>query len=1391
MGKFARPWIVDYNQDWLDDLIIGNGDGNIRVYLNMGNEQKPEYNYGKNIQPDGANIGRCAAPCMTDWDNSGTLDLLFGHKEGFVQLFTSSAHETASAIDESITLRAGVSDWPAFRYDANRSGNDPSEALLPPLELYWTYDADSPIVSSPVILGDGLGFCSKDGVVHVKVDMDGNFWTEDKNTPFDSTPIMIGEFIYVAGHDGIVRCLNWTTQTEVWTYQANGSIQWSSPMIVNGRLYIGCTDGRLYCLNASSGKFLWSYKTAGIIESSPAVAGGRVYFGSIDGRVYCIDAVNGVLKWEYNIGSAIRSTGCIKNNTLYVVADNGVVYAIGIGTGKLLWSYTASPGSSPAIDKDTLYLGGEDGIFYALNALTGKIKWYYYIGSPIHSSPIVANGIVYVGADNGTIYALNPDAILKNRLMWSYQTRGKILSSPAAAGSCLFVTSEDGNCYVFGPKRFFGSSKTASANEPIPPSGTLSYTINISCQNPQDIDNIRVIDVLDASLINPMNISNDGTVSTQNGQTVISWENIDLQSVKSLSFEISVSPDAEPGKIIYNTARIEWSSGSFTIPAVSIRVAGTITTMKRMTPDRQEVSPGETVEYAITCKNLMATTIHKLTITDVIADFLTAIVPLNNGVYDAKSRKITWQINTDIAHEKEVRVGFKAKIASTAPNGIIIANNTASFWSIDTGSGTINAEPPMLIVTAPDFTQSTKLVRAPNIIRSGTVVSYDIIYTNSGATATEVVVADKVDNNLSVVASKISQSGTYDPNYHMITWRLGQIEANKNGTLSYTAIVKSPIDNKTQIINNAAISCRQMETQYLLAPKLIADNRPEFNYSSLEVFPRDGTGPYDIISYTITCANSGDMNAVETRVVDSLSQYLSLGSLTSQQEVIGGGGIIDLHGNWNQFDSGLVDGNITIRTNYGTYTSKEINFANYPNVLSLLREINISPARVTIDYDPVKDRFTLWCRNNGHFIELKESGLLPFFSCIKIPPGAYCDQAAEYDASTRELSWNIGDIPAGSSTILMFKAQLLPGMGTVTNEAIIYWGTEAATGSFRAGPVYTNVDISPPIIGQIPIEGTVANQDEDANIDGKYTIFWKPWQDMESGVNMYYLQESIDMQNWRTVSDSISGTQLSYSVSDRVKGNTYFYRLKARNHAGLWSDFSQSSDGIKIVDSFGVVKTGTISTVTKNKCRISIPDNAFVGTITFVIRKVTNPSALYAPGRNSDIFDESIVELTALPEAYYGSNTQPIKPITLTLPYIDPDPFNEAEDYNYRIFKLTENGWEMLTWKQTVSPVDDTITVNVPSLSFYAVGRVEDSIDDIVVKPNPVRGSEVKFRNASGNIWIYNAAGELVHTQRVVGGEPTWDTRNSNGDLVASGIYVCVIENEQKERVTKVFCIIR
>jgi hypothetical protein len=572
-----------------------------------------------------------------------------------------------------------------------------------------------------------------------------------------------------------------------------------------------------------------------------------------------------------------------------------------------------------------------------------------------------------------------------------------------------------------------------------------------------------------------------------------------------------------------------------------------------------------------------------------------------------------------------------------------------------------------------------------------------------------------------------------------------------------------------------------METQYIISPVLVATTMPKFNYSTKEVDPRDGVGPYDILSYTIVCSNSGDMDATSVKIKDTLSTYLCIDTLISQQEIISGKKVVDIHGNWNQFDSGMVDGKIIIKTNHGTYTSKEINFANYPNILSLIREINISPAKVTLEYDQLQDRFILKCRDDGWLIALQETGLLPFFSEINIPVGTYCTHNAVYNPITRELIWDIGNLPVGSSTILKFKSQVLPGIGTITNEAIVYWGTGIDAGEYRIGPVYTNVDITPPITGTAPIEGI--DVDIDADTDGSYYVSWLPWQDMESGIVMYELQESTDRTHWTTLSSNISADKLKYLVSNRSIGETYYYRLRAKNYAGYWSNFSSPSDGVKIVNSFGIKEVGAKLTVTKGRLKVDIPKEAFPGTITFTIHYINSfEKGQYGPNRYTFIFEDSIVELSALPEIYYGRKTQPVVPITLTIPYNDPDIFNEIEDYTYRVFKLTDNGWEIVTGDQYVDPENDTITVTDTFISTYAVGKVGQIGTTITVKPNPFRADKghkyIWFSGigAQADIWIYNTAGELVYhgsnTEQHI-----WDTKNNNGMPVASGMYIYVIKD--------------
>jgi len=125
----------------------------------------------------------------------------------------------------------------------------------------------------------------------------------------------------------------------------------------------------------------------------------------------------------------------------------------------------------------------------------------------------------------------------------------------------------------------------------------------------------------------------------------------------------------------------------------------------------------------------------------------------------------------------------------------------------------------------------------------------------------------------------------------------------------------------------------------------------------------------------------------ENKVINNFRDTEAVPEITSSIEVIDGPESVNLAGNWNQFDSGTVNGTITIETNSGTYTSKEITISNYPTIQSLLNEINASDAKVLIEYDPTTDKFTIKSKTEGARITLSETGTTPFFSEINISLG--------------------------------------------------------------------------------------------------------------------------------------------------------------------------------------------------------------------------------------------------------------------------------------------------------------------------------------------------------------------------------------------------------------------
>jgi hypothetical protein len=90
----ARPFVGDLNQDGSHDFLIGYANGDIYEFLNSGTDAAPVFTNGSKLP---ISVHSEAAPFPVDWNNDGLLDLLIGENQGQVLLAQGSSGSTGSA----------------------------------------------------------------------------------------------------------------------------------------------------------------------------------------------------------------------------------------------------------------------------------------------------------------------------------------------------------------------------------------------------------------------------------------------------------------------------------------------------------------------------------------------------------------------------------------------------------------------------------------------------------------------------------------------------------------------------------------------------------------------------------------------------------------------------------------------------------------------------------------------------------------------------------------------------------------------------------------------------------------------------------------------------------------------------------------------------------------------------------------------------------------------------------------------------------------------------------------------------------------------------------------------------------------------------------------------
>jgi hypothetical protein len=118
VAGYSVPSYVDWNNDGLNDLVVGEGEGGtspgkVRVYLNVGTASSPQFSGFSYAQSNGTDLTCPSAGCLglfprtVYWDADDRKDLLVGLADGSVGVYLNTGSDSNPTFDGGTLLQVG------------------------------------------------------------------------------------------------------------------------------------------------------------------------------------------------------------------------------------------------------------------------------------------------------------------------------------------------------------------------------------------------------------------------------------------------------------------------------------------------------------------------------------------------------------------------------------------------------------------------------------------------------------------------------------------------------------------------------------------------------------------------------------------------------------------------------------------------------------------------------------------------------------------------------------------------------------------------------------------------------------------------------------------------------------------------------------------------------------------------------------------------------------------------------------------------------------------------------------------------------------------------------------------------------------------------------------
>ncbi|RKZ09952.1 hypothetical protein DRQ32_07645, partial [bacterium] len=412
--------------------------------------------------------------------------------------------------------------------------------------------------------------------------------------------------------------------------------------------------------------------------------------------------------------------------------------------------------------------------------------------------------------------------------------------------------------------------KTASVSL-AQPDDLITYTLTYGNSGNANAANAVLTDAIPA---NTTFVSATGGGTSSGG--IVTWINplILAGSSGAVTMTVQVDNPLPNGTVIPNLASLVTDQTIAVESSVDVTIESAAFLTLEKTASANVIQPGDLLTYTLNIINTGNANATNVVLTD-SAPMHTSFVSAT-GPYSEAGGVVTWTV-------AELPVGIPASVTMTVQidfpvaNGTNIVNDatlTSDLTGIITDSIIVNVHSiPILNL---DKTADHSVVNA------GDLLTYTLSLSNSGnANAIDVVLTDAIPARTTFVSATgggIESDGT-------VTWTNAELPVGIPVSVTLTVWVDSPLDNGTSIINHATLD--SLETPAV-------STRHILNVQSTPVLSLEKTAdktvvnPGDQLTYTLTMTNSGNANASNIILQDTLPPHTTFVSASNGGSEAGG-----------------------------------------------------------------------------------------------------------------------------------------------------------------------------------------------------------------------------------------------------------------------------------------------------------------------------------------------------------------------------------------------------------------------------------------------------------------------------------------------------------------------